>query len=256
MNQTYKSIKNSKQDNYKEISDTFKNFCTAENQLLNISSEFIALLTTLPQYESNEYLPDLYQYIAKGMRALHNKGVRIDYSPRLMEKACYVICAAFDEEIMNSNVGQATFWENKTLVSGLFKQRNSGEFFFILMEQALQNSSRMIDFIELQYLLLRLGFKGKYANTQEHKLVELTNRLFDVISNHRQNRENKNEIQPVHSPWKPIRQPSPIKLLPFIVILLFISVVMSHIWIQFLHQDANKSLDEMLQMTVPVSTSQ
>ena len=230
---------------FEDTVSLLQGFSVADNPLINLSAEYLALLATLSQQKKHPHLPDLYQYLFKGIRELHNQGLRSDYPPRVMEKTCYVLCAAFDEEIMNSQYGQEACWENQTLVAGLFKQRNAGEFFFTLLERALQNSSRMVDFLELQYLLLRMGFKGKYINGDEHLLSGLTSHLYDTISKHRQEAISTFLPSP-ESPWQPLTQSSPLRWVPAILMLLCVSAILAHLWIRFANDDADDTLSLLL----------
>lgn len=217
-------------------------FQASENQLINLSAELLAILTTLSQQQQPGSLPELHQYLLKNMSRLHNRGLQADYPPRMMEKSCYALCAAFDEEIMNTWWGQEAYWENHSLVARLFKQRNAGEVFFILLEQARQNTAKMIDFIELMYLLLRLGFKGRYLDTDGQALTELTNSLYDDVRKYRT--ESPGFTLPEQGkPWQPLKQPRPLKYLPAIFLTLLLAGVASQAWIRHLNNIYSKNLE-------------
>ncbi|MET4695647.1 type IVB secretion system protein IcmH/DotU [Endozoicomonas lisbonensis] len=231
----------SEQSQCADTKDLLTHFSATSNQLINLSAELLAILTTLSQQKNSHNLPELHQYLLKCMSHLHNNGLRSDYSPRLMEKACYALCAAFDEEIMNTSWGQAAYWENHSLVAQLFKQRNAGEVFFILLEQARQNTRRMIDFIELLYVLLRLGFKGRYMNTDGHALAQLCSDLYEDICKYRG--ESPLPSLPVTtSPFRPLRQASTLRFLPVILAILVTCGVLTHLWIKNANQDYSDSL--------------
>ena len=225
-----------------DTKDLLNHFSATNNQLLNLSAELLATLTTLSQQKSSHNLPELHQYLLKCMSQLHNSGLRADYSPRLMEKACYALCAAFDEEIMNTSWGQAAYWENHSLVAQLFKQRNAGEVFFILLEQARQNTRRMIDFIELLYILLRLGFKGMYMNTDGHTLAELCSDLYDDICKHR-GESPVPQLPIAASPFRPLLQIPTLRFLPVTLAILVACGVLTHNWIKDANQDYSNSLN-------------
>ena len=219
---------------WQDTQSLLHHFQASENQLINLSAELLAILTTLSQQQQTGNLPELHQYLLKSMSKLHNRGLQADYPPGMMEKTCYALCAAFDEEIMNTWWGQEACWENHSLVARLFKQRNAGEVFFILLEQARQNTAKMIDFIELLYLLLRLGFRGRFQNTDGHALTELTNNLYDDIRKYRK----ASPVSPIPvqcKPWQPLQQPRPIKYLPAILLFLLLAGIASHLWIRHIN---------------------
>ena len=227
---------------WQDAQSLLHHFQASENQLVNLSAELLAILTTLPQQQQIQNLPELHQYLLKSMNKLHNRGLQADYPPRMMEKTCYALCAAFDEEIMNTWWGQEARWENHSLVARLFKQRNAGEVFFILLEQARQNTVKMLDFIELLYLLLRLGFRGRYQHTDGQALAELTNNLYDDIRKYR-TVPSFNCLPAQSSPWQPLQQPRPVKHLPVILLVLLLSGIASHLWIKHINNIYSDNLD-------------
>ena len=90
--------------------------------------------------------------------ALNNRGRIRGYAQSLMDRCCYVVCAALDEGINNTGWGRSDGWENYSLLSRLFQQRNGGEVFFVLLDQARQHPDQQYELLELMYLLLRMGF--------------------------------------------------------------------------------------------------
>ncbi|MCG8477038.1 MAG: DotU family type IV/VI secretion system protein, partial [Cytophagales bacterium] len=60
--------------------------------------------------------------------------------------------------------GQQSGWANDTLLSRLYGGRNGGELFYLLLDQAQTQPELLADFLELQYVILRLGFEGRYHN--------------------------------------------------------------------------------------------
>ncbi len=219
---------------FQDTPDLLYNFSAFSNNLLNLSASLLAILTTLSQQKNPENLPELHQYLLRNIKELHNRGLQSGYSPRMMEKACYALCAAFDEEIMNTEWGQAARWENHSLVAQLFQQRNAGEVFFTLLAQARQNVTDMIDLIELMYFLLRLGFCGRYQNNDKHALAELVDSVYQEICQHR-DQAKRPEQSIVCKPWKPLKQPKFWRLLPVILVILILTGIGTHTWIRHIN---------------------
>lgn len=221
-------------DKYRDTDALLHDFSAFENNLVNLSAGLLAILTTLSQQKDPQNLPELHQFLLSSMSELHNRGLQAGYAPRFMEKACYVLCAAFDEEIMNTAWGQAACWENHSLVAQLFQQRNAGEVFFTLLDQARQNIPRMIDFIELQYLLLRLGFCGRYQETDKHALADLLGALYHEINQHRK----PVQLSPpplLDKPWRPLKQRRLWRLYPLVFLILLLFGIATHFWIQHIN---------------------
>ncbi|OED40486.1 hypothetical protein ACH42_16495 [Endozoicomonas sp. (ex Bugula neritina AB1)] len=243
-----------KDEEYRDASTLLKNFSSFENNLINLSANLIAILTTLSQQKNPQNLPELHQYLLRNMSELHNRGLHAGYPPRLMEKVCYVLCAAFDEEIMNTSWGQEACWENHSLVAQLFQQRNAGEVFFTLLEQARQNTTKMLDFIELLYLLLRLGFCGQYQNTDKHGLAELVDSLYQDISQHRAKTEPP-PLPVLNRPWQPLKEPKLWHSLPLIALLLILMGIATHFWIVHINSLYDDDLQWLQHPPAKISTA-
>ncbi|MGI2027148.1 type IVB secretion system protein IcmH/DotU [Endozoicomonas acroporae] len=220
-----------------ELSDEsglFRNFNISSNTLINLSAELLAILSTLSQQQEVSNLPELHQYLVRSVNELHNRGLQAGYPPRMMEKTCYALCAAVDEEIMNTGWGQSGCWENHALVAQLFQQRNAGEVFFVLLEQARQNVPKMIDFIELLYLLLRLGFCGRYQHTDKHELAKLADNIFTEIREHQKPREHQT-MAILSAPWRPLKVIRVRQYLPMVIAILMLSGAVTHFCIQYIN---------------------
>ncbi len=215
---------------YRDIKTLLHDFSAFGNPLINLSAELLAILVTLSQQKSPMKLPEFQQYLLNQIKQFHDRGLQLDYSPRVMEKACYALCAAFDEEIMNTVWGQAGCWENHCLVAQLFQQRNAGEVFFTLLHQARKHVSRMVDLVELQYLILRLGFCGHYHDSGQRELVELMNALYLDISEHRKVVEFRPHLM-LSKPWKPLKESRLLRLIVIVVMMLFMGGLGTHLWI-------------------------
>ena len=248
MNQTCvpNLTRSNEDETFRDTRSVLHDFSAFNNSLINLSAGLLAVLTTLSQQQDPQNLPELHQYLLSNMSELHNRGLQAGYSPRLMEKVCYALCAAFDEEIMNTTWGQAACWENHSLVAQLFQQRNAGEVFFTLLDQARQNMPKMLDFIELLYLLLRLGYCGRYQNTDKHALAELINSLYQDICQHRTQTEPPS-LPILCKPWQPLKQPKLWRILPLLFILLILAGVATHFWIRHI----NSIYDDDLQWLQP-----
>ncbi|MGI9280817.1 MAG: type IVB secretion system protein IcmH/DotU [Endozoicomonas sp.] len=231
----------------RDVMAQLQHFSGSDNRLINLSAELLAILTTLSMAKSTPNINELYNYLKRSVAEVHSRGLQSEYSPRTMEKVCYLLCAALDEEVMKTWWGQNLCWENHSLVAGMYQQRNAGEVFFILVNQALQEADKMRDFLEVAYLLLRLGFNGRYLNNDNRELVDLTDNLFREIQAHR--------IEPTidipsdrHAAWIPIQQ----KPVRFILISAFIFLLLtgfgSHYWIVHINQLSGDNLIPLMQV--------
>lgn len=156
------------------------------NPLLNASSELLGLLVSLPRLATPLDIDAFRQQLLDGIADFKRRGLFLDYHPSVIEKSCFVLCAAFDECILYTHWGEQVRWENHSLLSKVFNQRDGGEVFFTLLDQARRQPSKLVDFLELQYVLIMLGFLGKYRHSERRKINELQSELYSVIRFYRE----------------------------------------------------------------------
>ncbi len=76
--------------------------------------------------------------------------------------AKFALVAFLDETIISSEWSQKETWLSDPLQIRMFDTFNAGEEFFIHLNDLRQRSSSNKDVLEIYYLCLALGFKGKY----------------------------------------------------------------------------------------------
>lgn len=195
------------------ISDlhTFENFhlpfdiTLYTNGLLKLADPILSVLLSIPKQSSPYDINYFRLQMLEMLREFKTKAVAFDYHPSVIEKSTYVLCAALDEEIAHTKWGKEGGWVNHSLLSSMFTQRNGGEIFFVLLDKACQQPKLLIDFIELVYILIMLGFKGKYSETDKNELYEIKSYVFSLIEHYHKrddkqalpkNEENKKNFRP------------------------------------------------------------
>ncbi|PSU48940.1 hypothetical protein C9J12_10620 [Photobacterium frigidiphilum] len=171
-----------------ELSGTerlIENFAVYESSLLNAATELLGMLVTLPRQTSPRDVERFRQRVLDAIVAFRQRGLYLDYHPSIIEKSCFVLCAAFDEAILYTSWGEQARWENHSLLSKVFSQRNGGEAFFVLLDKASQQPAKLVDFLELQYVLLMLNFKGRYRHEDENQLHEIKSNVYGIIRHYR-----------------------------------------------------------------------
>lgn len=74
----------------------------------------------------------------------------------------FALAAFIDETIVGSEWSKKNSWLSEPLQLKLFNSFNAGEEFFTRLNQLRQHSKENADVIEVYYLCLTLGFRGKY----------------------------------------------------------------------------------------------
>ena len=76
--------------------------------------------------------------------------------------ARYLLCTAVDEAISTSTIGASGHWSKLALLSTFHNETWGGEKFFQILDRCMQQPARNLFLLELMYLLLSLGFEGKF----------------------------------------------------------------------------------------------
>ncbi|GAA4649172.1 hypothetical protein GCM10023116_14460 [Kistimonas scapharcae] len=214
-----------------ELSSLPERFDLHPNPLINISHEVIAVLAALPRLGYPQDIRQFRLLLLDLVAEVRNRGLFLDYHASVIDKTCFVLCAALDETIMNTDWGEAANWGSNTLVSSVFNQRNGGEVFFDLLDQALRQQMRLVDFLEVQYCLLQLGFRGRYRDMANSPVSEFSASILKLLFRH-----HKDTMLPEKSREKPVSHGRPFRFIPFSWLLLgaatlmAITVMISELW--------------------------
>lgn len=83
-------------------------------------------------------------------------------SDELIRAAHYALCAALDDVVLATPWGQASSWTTRSLSSTFHQDVRSGERFFDLLSGMQQEPARYLPALEICYMCLALGFRGRY----------------------------------------------------------------------------------------------
>jgi type VI secretion system protein ImpK len=132
------------------------------NRILAAAGKLITVLSALGNTLSHPNVPQLQQELASEIgnfdQSLKLAGVRNEESLT----ARYVLCSAIDEAILDTPWGAECGWGERSLLRVYHNETGGGERFFTLLDQVLAQPNEYRELIELFYVLLSLGFRGKY----------------------------------------------------------------------------------------------
>ncbi|MCG6201231.1 type VI secretion system protein TssL, long form [Psychromonas antarctica] len=91
-----------------------------------------------------------------------------------IESSRYCICCFLDETVLNTKWGGDSSWAAESLLSTFHNETFGGEYFYTLLDDALQYSTQKYQLLELMFLCLSLGFIGKmrFAEQGERQLED------------------------------------------------------------------------------------
>jgi len=157
------------------------------NPLVSAAAGLVALPTQLLAMSSHNDPAGLRNQVLEEIKAFENKSRIMGINPDVTYTTRYVLCAVIDEAVLNTIWGSSSSWGSQSLLSTLHAETSGGETFFVILDRLLKDPNANIDLMELMFICLSLGFKGRYAvmNQGQEKLEELRNIVYEQIRRRR-----------------------------------------------------------------------
>ena len=154
---------------------------SAASALLSLTSSLRGMVSSHHDIEGlrRQMLDEIKRFEVNARR--HGFGNEVTYTSR------YVLCAFIDESILTTIWGSSSVWSQRGLLSSLHNEVNGGENFFVILDRLLKEPNASLDLIELMFICLCLGFKGRYSmmDRGQEKLEEQRNFVFNHIRQRR-----------------------------------------------------------------------
>jgi len=148
--------------------------------MLEIASPIIARIIDFQQNNENithEFKNTIMRLFENMSSQMKSQG----FEAEVTNDVQYALAALIDEVVMTSSWEFRNEWMAEPLQLTLFGEHLAGEDFFNKLEKLHADSSRNIELVELYYLCLQLGFKGRYHNEQDSQLNNITNNTLQCI---------------------------------------------------------------------------
>jgi type VI secretion system protein ImpK len=149
------------------------------NELVKFATSLMIFMTQARHTTSHSNVSALRAHIIEEIHSFEKKLSEINYPLQMTIAARYCLCTAIDESVLSQPWGAQSIWVQNSLLNIFQNETMGGKRFYVILEDSLRNIPSNIDFIELIYYLLSLGFEGQYFG-EEHRTVreEIRNRLF------------------------------------------------------------------------------
>lgn len=195
MSPSYQNMPYGFQENYTEV-----------NRLVSSAMSLITLITQIRHTVEHPNVDALRAQVIEEIKSFERKLASVDYPIRIIIAARYALCTAIDETVLSRPWGTQSVWVQGSLLSIFHKETWGGERFYIILEDMLRDVRKNIDFVELVYFLLSLGFEGKfYGDENRAAREEIRSRIFYHIRHARAKPERKLS-PPVEEPILPKSQ--------------------------------------------------
>ena len=113
---------------------------------------------------------EMRQTVASWLKELEARGQQLGFKEPQLQNTKFALAAFVDETVMAGGHAIRNDWERFPLQLEYFQEQFAGVKFFERMDALLKNAESEADVLEVYYLCLLLGFKGKYHIYLEDQL--------------------------------------------------------------------------------------
>ncbi len=141
--------------------------------LTEVCSDGFALILQLRSTSDYGDEPVLRQRISDLLNRIERqaKDSGLDYED--IHNSIFALIAFIDETLIASNWALRDAWLSKPLQMEFFNRFDAGEEFFVRLEQFRQRPNSYGDVLEIYYMCMTLGFKGKYMIQEKAQLRQI-----------------------------------------------------------------------------------
>jgi type VI secretion system protein ImpK len=157
------------------------------NPLVQAASPLLLRMGQMRNAPAAIDVPSLRRAALEEIRRFEERARAAGVRNEIVLAARYVLCAGLDEAVLSTPSGAQSEWAQHPLLVALHREAWGGEKFFEMLERIVVDPARHIDLIELQYLILALGFTGKYQMLERghEQLADLQHNLHRTIQGQR-----------------------------------------------------------------------
>ncbi|MCL9780075.1 type IVB secretion system protein IcmH/DotU [Vibrio sp. S4M6] len=167
------------------------------NPLVDQFSWLVAMLTCIPSIPWLDDPMPLREQMAREIRKGEKKLNDMDVDRASILVIRYCICAAIDESVCSQEWGEKSHWSQKSLLSEFHNETSGGEKLFLILERIKPEPKKYRYVIEFLYLILQLGFKGKFGREDNGKemLAEIASTVYGLIRDYRLSEQEKSILK-------------------------------------------------------------
>lgn len=124
---------------------------------------------------------DLRPKVASMLQDFEKRAERYRYNPKVTQVAKFGLAAFVDEAVLTNNFPLRQEWEKNPLQLEYFGEQLAGEKFFDKLDAMLNHLETTQDAVEVYYVCMLLGFKGKYAIYEKDKLLAIMQKTANAL---------------------------------------------------------------------------
>ena len=156
---------------------------TGRNPLVDAAIAPLALIQQLRTTAHHGDVAGLRDQLVQQIGVFETTASGRGVAPETVNAARYCLCTALDEAVLGTPWGGGSIWNTQSLLATFHKETWGGEKLFQLLENLMHDPGRNLDLLEFIYVLLCLGFHGKYRVMErgEARLEELRMSIFERL---------------------------------------------------------------------------
>lgn len=161
----------------------FQQVANDNNPIIRAASTLLRVITRLRHTPHHQHVQVLHQNLVRSIKTFDLEVKNAQIRPEISLSARYMLCSAVDECVLNTPWGSQSQWSRHSLLSVFHKETFGGEKFYLILSRMLEAPAKNVALLELAYLLLSLGFEGKYKVDPRgrDKIENIRDRLFTTI---------------------------------------------------------------------------
>lgn len=179
----------------------------SDNSLVNLATP---VLQKIMQIRAGVATPsiELRRLIDALLKQLEQRGEALGYRERHLQTIKFALAAFIDETVLIADFPLREEWEKYPLQLEYVGEHLAGLTFFERIEAIMKNSEAEadIDVVEVCYVCLLLGYKGKYNIYYEEQLKTVIENIADFLR-----RAGRLQAGPLSPHWRVTDQPEPVK---------------------------------------------
>ena len=114
---------------------------------------------------------DLRPRIAKMLDEFEKRAERYRFNHKIIRVSKFALASFVDETVLTNNFPLKDEWEKYPLQLEYFKEQLAGNKFFKKLDAMLKQIDVTADAVEIYYVCMLLGFKGRYAVYEQEKML-------------------------------------------------------------------------------------
>lgn len=116
---------------------------------------------------------DLRPQIAAMLTDFEKRGERYRFSSKIIQVSKFALAAFVDETVLSSKFNLKEEWEKNPLQLEYFGEQLAGNKFFEKLLAMIKQVDVTADAVEIYYVCMLLGFKGRYGVYEKEKLLSI-----------------------------------------------------------------------------------